>query len=243
MMKRGMEFIKETCFQGMKASPQMQGRPEPPKVKESKESSNIIHLPKARELNTEQLSLTKAIKDRCSVRKYSEAPLSREELSFLLWSTQGVKDARVPSLRTVPSAGARHALETYLLINRVQDIQRGIYRYLPVEHSLEELQLGSHLTREVVKGCLDQKFVGKSAVTMIWTALFYRMTWRYGDRGFRYLLLDAGHACQNLYLAAEAIEAGVCAVGAYLDDKLNQLLELDVEREWVIYLAAVGKKR
>jgi SagB-type dehydrogenase family enzyme len=84
--------------------------------------------------------------------------------------------------------------------------------------------------------------VKKSAVTFIWVAVPYRMTWRYGERGYRYLLLDAGHVCQNLYLAAENISSGVCAIAAYHDAMFNELLGLDGENQFVIYLGTVGKK-
>ena len=83
----------------------------------------------------------------------------------------------------------------------------------------------------------------KGAVTFIWVAASDRMTWRYCERGYRYILLDAGHVCQNLYLSAESIGCGVCAVGAYDDDIINKLLGLDGRSEFVIYIAAAGKKR
>jgi len=97
--------------------------------------------------------------------------------------------------------------------------------------------------KRMVGACLGQESVAASAVTFVWTAVPYRTTWRYGERGYRYMHLDAGHVCQNLYLAAEAIEAGACAIGAFSDDAMNELLGLDGVKQFVIYLAAVGKRK
>ena len=167
-----------------------------------------------------------------------------EEFSFLLWCTQGVKETvdGYATLRTVPSAGARHALETYLLVNRVEKIEPGVYRYLAIDHKLVQLETDSRLADKLTEACWGQTQVKRSAATFFWAAVPYRMAWRYGERGYRYLHLDAGHVCQNLYLSAEAIGAGVCAIAAFQDDLLNGLLDLDGEEQFIIYLATVGKK-
>ena len=166
------------------------------------------------------------------------------ELSYLLWCTQGVKDI-IPgtaTLRTVPSAGARHAFETFLLSNNVTGLSPGLYRYAACEHKLSFLNADHHVTDVIVQGCLGQEMVKTCAATFIWTAVAYRMTWRYGERGYRYLHLDAGHVCQNLYLAAEAIDCGVCAIGAFDDDLINSALGLDGEEHFAIYIVTAGKK-
>jgi SagB-type dehydrogenase family enzyme len=146
-------------------------------------------------------------------------------------------------MRTVPSAGARHAFETYLLLNNVEGLPPGLYRYLAIERRLLQLNLDPTMADQITDACWRQRMVKKSAVTFIWVAIKYRMVWRYGERGYRYLHLDAGHVCQNLYLAAEAIDCGVCAIAAFQDEELNRLLELDGEEEFAIYLATVGKKK
>jgi SagB-type dehydrogenase family enzyme len=145
-------------------------------------------------------------------------------------------------LRTVPSAGARHAFETYLLINRVEGLKQGMYRYLALEHKLIEVNMEADIVDRTVAGCMGQATVGGSAVTFIWVAIVDRMKWRYDVRGYRYLHLDAGHVCQNLYLAAESIDCGACAIAAFDDDEINQVLGLDGEQQFVIYVGAVGKK-
>jgi SagB-type dehydrogenase family enzyme len=170
--------------------------------------------------------------------------LTLNELSALLWFTQGVKEVtnRPVTLRTVPSAGARHAFETYLLVNRVEDLQPGIYRYLALEHALLGLNFDEDVNETLTQACFNQRQVATSAVTFFWAAVVERMQWRYPERGYRYLLLDAGHICQNLYLAAEGLGCGVCAIAAYDDDSVNAALGLDGETIFVAYIASLGKR-
>ena len=178
------------------------------------------------------------------MRKYQEQSLTLDELSFLLWTTQGVKSVtnRPVTFRTVPSAGARHAFETYLVINRIENMKPGLYRYISLEHALLPIKVSDEIAAKVAEACLQQNQVTNSAVTFIWVVVTERMYWRYGERGYRYLHLDAGHVCQNLYLAAEAIQSGVCAIAAFDDDELNKVLELDGEKQWAIYCGALGKR-
>jgi SagB-type dehydrogenase family enzyme len=205
----------------------------------------VIDLPAPRELGLGELSVREAIEQRRSVRQFAATPLSLEELSYLLWCTQGVKQviSNLATLRTVPSAGARHALETQVVVNRVEGLEPGLYRFLALEHRLLVEDLSAGLARRVVEACLGQSFIATAGATFIWTAVPYRMSWRYGERGYRYLLLDAGHVCQNLYLAAESIGCGACAVAAFDDAALDRLLGNDGIDRFVIYLAPVGKKR
>jgi len=158
-------------------------------------------------------------------------------------ATQGVHQRldRATALRTVPSAGARHALETYLLALRVEGLELGVYRYLPLEHELLLEFREPHLRRQLVEATLGQSFVGEAAVTFLWTAVPYRMEWRYGLAAHKLIALDAGHVCQNLYLVCEAIGAGTCAVAAYHQQLMDRLVRVDGCEEFVIYLAPVGK--
>jgi len=240
----GKKFIEMTKFQHLEKSDQMNGKQAPPLELEYDRGKEMIPLPDHRAIHLKNKNLREVIENRRSIRSYSPELLSLEELSFLLWCTQGVEEVIPPhgTMRTVPSAGARHALETFLLVNRVNGLQQGLYRFLAVDHHLIKLDMNADIGARVTKGCLDQQFVKTSCVTFIWIALPYRMTWRYGERGYRYLYLDAGHACQNLYLSAESIDCGVCAVGAFLDDEMNRCLNLDGEEAFVIYMAALGKK-
>ncbi len=188
------------------------------------------------------LKLTTAIKNRESRRSYGREPLDLEELSFLLWATQGVRlISGGNAFRNVPSAGCRHALETYLAVFNVEGIEPGIYRYLPLTNQLILESKDSNIGEKMVKATFGQGFAGQSAVTFIWSAIPYRMEWRYGLASHKVIAMDAGHVGQNLYLACEAIEAGTCAIAAYDQEYIDELLGLDGDEEMVIYLAPVGK--
>ncbi len=189
--------------------------------------------------------ITKIINERKSVRNYLEKPINLEELSYLLWCTQGVKKiiSNISTKRVVPSAGARHPLETYLIINQVEGLPVGLYRYLSLEHKLLKIKLDPNIMSVLVDACNNQEFIRKSAVVFLWSANIYRMKWRHGQRAYRYIFLDAGHVGQNLYLSADVIDCGVCAISVFSDDKLNQLIGVDGKNDFIIYMAAIGKKK
>jgi len=190
-----------------------------------------------------RIDLAAAISRRESRRSFTSQPITLEELSFLLWATQGVRARLDPgtALRTVPSAGARHALETYLAVFNVAGLDAAFYRYLPLEHQLVFEFRDDQARQKIIQASLGQTFTGRAAVMFIWTAIPYRMEWRYGLAAHKVIAVDAGHVCQNLYLACEAIGAGTCAVGAYHQELMDQLLRVDGKDEFTIYLAPVGK--
>ena len=243
-MSVGNEFMKNTRYENMDATAQERSQPQPALELPVAEDANLITLPEPSKLDMPQLDVSTAINRRKTLRKYLDISLSLEELSYLLWSTQGIKEVSGTkhTWRTVPSAGARHAFETLLMINRVDSLQSGLYRYVATQHALVEHDLRSGLAEELSEASLKQRKIGFSAVTFIWTAVAERMVYRYGQRGYRYLHLDAGHVCQNLYLAAEVIGCGVCAIAAFDDVRVNQIIGLDGEDQFAIYLASLGKK-
>jgi len=240
----GREFMEGTKYHSMGKSSHRLGMPQPPVEREWDRAKTPIRLPAPKEVPLGTLSLREAIERRRSIRTYSTAPLSLEELSYLLWCTQGVQRiaAGGQTMRTVPSAGARHALETLLCVNNVSGLRPGLYRFLALEHALVDENLEPDVADRLVEACLGQDFVKSCAATFIWVAEVHRMMYRYGERGYRYLHLDAGHVCQNLYLAAEAIGCGACAMAAFEDDEVNRVLGLDGESRFAIYLGTVGKK-
>lgn len=243
MSSIGKEFMEKTKFQYLDRSDQSRNLPQPPLEMEYDASRPVIDLPMPENIKIRSFDLREAIEGRRSIRSYSKEPLTIEELSYLLWVTQGVVQVTPgATFRNVPSAGARHALETYLLINNVRNVPEGIYRFLARDHKLVEINTQPDIADRVTEGCLGQDFIRKSTVTFIWVADAYRMKWRYGERGYRYLHLDAGHACQNLYLSAGSVDCGVCAIAAFSDDYMNDILELDGVERFVIYIATVGKK-
>ncbi len=240
----GKLFVEQTKYPNMGKPDQGRGLPQPPLTLDWDRTRKPIQLPAPKAIRLGSLSVREAIDQRRTLRAYSLVPLSPEELSYLLWCTQGVQQI-VPgfkTMRTVPSAGARHAFETYLCINNVSGLTPGLYRFLALEHALIEETRRSGFADRLVEACLGQETVKTCAATFIWTAVVYRMTYRYGERGYRYLYLDAGHVCQNLYLAAEAIGCGVCALAAFSDNDVNRLLGLDGESQFALYLGTVGRK-
>ena len=244
IMEHFNELLEKTKSQAMSDSPQDLKVPQPPLELPIQPDAALIPLPAPGSLHIAEIDLRTAIEKRRSLRRYQQKALTLEELSYLLWLTQGVKEVttRPVTLRTVPSAGARHAFETFLLVNNVEGLEPGLYRFAASQHALLRLDAPDTIRDDVTEACYSQAQVATSAVTFIWVAVTERMTWRYVERGFRYLLLDAGHVCQNLYLAAEAVGCGVCAIDAYDDDRLNQVLDLDGQNLFAIYLGTVGKR-
>jgi SagB-type dehydrogenase family enzyme len=240
----GHEFMEKTRYLYIGKSDQQKGLPQPPLELPPDPRARTISLPRPESLDIPPLDLRAAIERRRSVRSYLKKPITLEELSFLLWCTQGVQQVHGTQVtfRTVPSAGARHAFETYLLANDVEELGPGLYRYLALTHRLQQVNTDPALAHRITSACFGQQFILRSGVVFIWTAVPYRMTWRYGERGYRDLHLDAGHVCQNLYLAAEAVGCGTCAIAAFDDDMMNGILGINGSDQFTIYLATVGKE-
>lgn len=225
------------------------GMPKPPAVKPYDASAILIDLPEVHEEIIKRPSIYECIKDRRSTRLYSEDGLTLDELSYLLWTTQGITGTNKGGLmlRTVPCSGATHTLETYLFIMRIEGIQQGVYRYLPVEHKLLFMHELSEIDSKVDAITLDQPFVPnfakKAAVVFAWSTTPYRSEWKYDVTAHKKILIDVGHVSQNLYLASESVDAGACAIGIYDQELTDEVLGLDGVEEFVVFLSAVGKKR
>jgi len=180
---------------------------------------------------------------RRSIRKYTRTPLSIDELSQLLWSIQGATErAGRYVLRTVPSAGALYPIETYIIVNRVRDLEAGIYHYDVRKHSLEVVQKGD-FGADIAKAGLGQEMLQDASIVFVWTAIVARSKWKYMERGYRYIYMDAGHICQNAYLAAEAMGLGCCSVGAFFDSEVDPIIGIDGKEEITVYLCAIGKRQ
>lgn len=217
---------------------------QPPLTKPFDENERIINLPKANENILTKKEVHTCISDRKSHREYIDCLISIDELAYLLWASQGVKDIRgdnYATMRPVPSAGARHPFETYLAVNRVEGLQKGIYRYLPLDHQLILVREEKDIAEKIMDGALKQKFASDAAVSFIWTCVPYRTEWRYSYRSHKIMLLDAGHICQNLYIACEALGLGTCAIASYDQEIMDELTEVDGEEEFVVYMAPVGR--
>lgn len=238
----GNTFLIASQNKRMGPSGQAQGLPQPPLELPYDASAPQIALPDPATVATGPVVLRDLIERRRTHRTYTNEALSLAELSYLLWCTQGVKPVSTATItkRTVPSAGSRHPYETHLVANRVAGLEPGLYRYLALAHTLIRLPAPDDIAAQATRLC-GKQLIADAAVTFVWVAVQQRMTWSYGTRGYRYLFLDAGHVCQNLYLAAESIGCGTCAIGSFDDDALNALLALDGADLFVTYMGAVGK--
>jgi SagB-type dehydrogenase family enzyme len=237
---------------------QRKGLPPPPPQKPYPEDAKLFDLVLPADFTIGRMPVIEAIRRRRSRREYTDEPLTLEELSFLLWATQGhdpdateafrnwlaSKGATAAAettftLRPVPSAGACHPFETYIVAQRVSGLASGLYRYLPMEHRLVALQSGSELTDRVTTAFM--KWMHRSAAIFIWTTIPYRTEWRYSIVGHKMIAQESGHVCQNLYLACESIGAGACAIAAYDQAEVDALIGVGGDDEFTIYLAPVGK--
>ena len=242
MQKTGYDFIRLTHYDHLSLSDQSQGIDAPPLEQAYDGPGPIIHLPKTWAVKHPDLLLDETIAGRRSIRRFSSAPIMLEDLSWLLWCSQGVQKVISPAtIRTVPSAGARHPLDTFVLLNRIKGLRAGLYRFLALEHAVAPVDLSAQIAAKLQDACLEQNMIASASAAFFWVADIYRSAWRYSERAWRYVFLDAGHACQNLYLGAASVECGVCAIAAFDDVKLNRLLGVDGERNFVVYAAAAGK--
>lgn len=191
----------------------------------------------------EETEFWEVIARRRSERQYQDTPLGFSELALLVFATQGVTARHGEYLfRTSPSAGALYPIETYLLASRVETLPQGVYHLNIVKNSLELIHRGNR-AGELAAAALGQSMVAQGAVTFVWTAIPGRSTWKYRERAYRYLYLDAGHIGQNLYLAAGALNLGCCTIGAFFDEEVNSIIGVDGVEETAVYMGVVGKTK
>lgn len=247
LIKNNRAFLKAHLWGEWKLrdleTPQRKNMPPPPLQKAYPKEATLIDLVPPEQLVVGQMPLIEAISRRRSRRDYTNEVLTLEELSFLLWATQGVHEVirdGIATRRTIPSGGARHPFETYLFINRVGELPSGLYRYLPLQHQVCFLYTEDDLADQVYRACY-QDFVKNGAVVFLWTTIPYRMEWRYSFLSHKVIAQETGHICQNLYLASESIGAGACALGTYNQVAIDEILGVDGDDEFAIYIAVVGK--
>jgi SagB-type dehydrogenase family enzyme len=189
----------------------------------------------------EGMPIWDVLRQRRSERRYQRAPLQEAELSQLLWASQGITQVRQSyGFRTAPSAGALYPVETYLVVNAVEGIEPGIYHYAVEDHELEQLKTGDFRAK-IAQAALDQETAAQANVVFVWTGVFGRSKWKYHQRAYRYVYLDAGHIAENLALAAVALGLGSCQIAALYDEEANALLGVDGVEESTIYMTAVGR--
>ncbi len=189
------------------------------------------------------MSLWTATQRRRSIRDFREEPLKKAHLSQILWSCQGItKEYMGYELRATPSAGALYPVETYLVIHEVEEIKPGVYHYGVQNHELEQIKEGDY-REAIARAALDQEMAFEANVVFAWTAIFKRSKWKYSQRAYRYIYLDAGHIAQNVALAAVSLGLGSCQIAALYDEEVNAVLDVDGVEESILYLTVVGHPR
>lgn len=201
----------------------------------STELDSRISLPKP--IHESSTSIESALLKRQSIRQYAPEPLTSVEISQLLWAAQGIN--RPGGYRTAPSAGALYPLELYLISGQVEALSAGVYRYHPEDHSLEQLMSGD-FRRKLSQAALNQEAVEEAPAVILITAIYERTTGKYGQRGIQYVHMEVGCAAENIYLQAASLNLGTVFIGAFHDDQVKNLLNLDAQ-EQPLSILPVGK--
>ena len=189
-------------------------------------------------------SVEKALTNRRSHRDFQNKALSPDQLAQLLWAAYGISSpkpehsASRSGLRTAPSAGARYPLEIYAIIGNVEGMEPGVYRYIAEDHKIV-CTVDKDIRNELCEAALGQSMLKTAPASIFYGAVFDRMTARYGERGQRYVYMDLGHSAQNIYLQAESLQLGTCAIGAFRDSIIKQVLQLPANEE-PLYIMPIG---
>ncbi len=181
------------------------------------------------------------LQQRRSVRNYNPDKVSGSKFSQVLWASQGITlSTEYHQFRTAPSAGGLFPIETYCVVNNVDGFPAGVYHYQVSYHSLILLKEGN-FGLDLARAALGQKMMRDASFNLVWTAMIDRSKWKYDQRAYRYIYLDAGHIAQNAALAAVSCGLGSCQIGAFFDEEVEQIIGVDGEKEFVIYMTSVGR--
>ena len=234
----GDDFQKETKYSRDKSLGGNLDWANKPETYKSYPSSKTIQLPNV--LHEATMGFAEVLRRRKSIRAFSNQPLSLDDLGFLLWASTGIQRVEQGyEFRTAPSAGALYPIETYIAANNIEDADSGIYHYNIKNHYLEEVTAGN-FGDTLAHSALSQQICATASVVFIWTAIFERSKWKYKQRAYRYIYLDAGHIAENLALAAASINCGSCQIGAFFDDEINSIVGIDGTAESTILLSVIG---
>jgi len=225
-------FKAESIFQEPEES-----MPQKEQKEQSLKKNSSISLPQP--AKDSQTSIEETLLQRRSVRDYKDEPLSLAEVSQILWAAQGITSTW--GGRTAPSAGALYPLEVCLVVRKAESISPGAYRYIPEGHKLERIVEGD-LSEELARAGVSQMFIKEAPVNLVFSGVYSRTMKKYGERGIRYVHLEAGHAAQNVYLQVVSLGLGAVVVGAFYDEEVKQILNL-ADDETPLYIMPVGKPR
>lgn len=224
------EVLKERC------------KKESIKELEYQNIGEVIELPAFDEVNIINMMINEGIIASNSMVKYKKEPLSLEELSYIIWNTQAAKSKELNIMDVMESPNrVTHTFETYIIINNVEGVNKGLYRFIPTDNKLIEIK-GLNASERIIEACYGHKSIEDSAVTFVWTAVQQRIIDRYGIKGYRCFNLDANSVCKNLYILAESVGCATCAISSYDEESINSLLAIDGVEQFSIYIATVGKK-
>jgi SagB-type dehydrogenase family enzyme len=232
------QYLRETRYTRRSMVERARAYPRAPLYKEYPDATQRLSLDP--ESGRGDADLWQAVAARRSQRDYRDRPLTQAELAALLWATQGITGTMAGyHFRASPSAGALYPVETYIAVHRIEGVTPGIWHFQVLAFALELVAAGD-FRQPLVNAGLSQSFLGEAGAVFIWTGVLNRARWKYRERAVRYLFLDAGHICQNLMLAATALNLGVCPVGAFFDEEVERIAQVDESEEVALYLAAVG---
>lgn len=237
----GHNFLNVTKYPTDQHPDATLGIPAPAFVTSPQNGAELIPLPHPDDIPLPPLDLRSAIASRRTIRSFTRDPVPLTALSYLLWACSGVTGDSI-MYRAAPSAGALHPIDTYLAVQQIDGLTPGIWRYHPGLHALELIAAGTAPVAALGRACIMQPAVLRAPVVFLWVATLYRTVWKYGPRGYRDIFLDAGHICQNCYLAAEQCSLGLCAIGAFYDDDAAAALHLSGDQH-LLYAAACGVPR
>ncbi len=234
----GDSFQRETKYHRGRMPKGGQGLPIRPSLYKEYPKAKSIELPSMETIK--RIDFDRILRLRKSIRGFSSKPVTKQQLSYLLLTSTGIhRREKGYEFRIVPSAGALYPIETYILANKVSDLEMGIYHYSVKSHTLDEVRLGD-FREDVSFAALGQRMCSRAAIIFLWTAIFNRSKWKYKQRAYRYIYIEAGHIAQNLAISAINLGLGTCQIGAFYDDELNDLLDIDGKNESIIYMSVVG---
>ncbi len=240
----GVSFMRATAYPDLATTDQLRGLPPPPVETPVSPEARLYPLPQPGSFRVAQVSVQDALEWWEPSGFLGRTTLDLAELSHLLWYTQGIRkvvDDQV-TLRHVPSCANRHPLETYLVVSGVGGIPEGLYRYLPFRHAIVLLEPDTYLVGQFAAACMNVPAVHLAPVTFAWTAVPYRAVWGLGNRGYRGVLIDAGHVCQSLIMTAASLACEIRPIDLFHDELANRLLGCDGIHEYAVLMAAVGKR-
>lgn len=243
MTNPGKEFMENTSYPDFSTFDMILRVPEPRKENSIPEDAKIIKLPSPKRIKFPEVSARDALEYWEPVEFFSRSSMNLKELSYLLWCMQGVKTVqdRETIIRNVPSSGRRYPINTYFVAGEIEGIPTGLYQYIPSKHQIVLLREDSDLPFAMGTASMNFKMITRAPVTFIWTAVPYRSVWALGNRGYRNVLIEAGHVCQALVMASASIDYKVHPIDLFHDQMVTQLIGNDPNSEWPLYIAAVGK--